>query len=147
MTAVFSRSFMVPRDVIDANGHVSNIAYIQWMQDIAIEHSTSAGWPMARYFEEGFTWVARSHFVEYLRPAFEGEPISVHTWIAGMSARNCPRRYLFARDKDRKLLARAETQWVCVDVTRGRPMAVPDAMQAAFTIQEDETAVMQELGL
>jgi acyl-CoA thioester hydrolase len=147
MTGVFSKSFDVPSDAIDANGHVNNIAYIQWMQDIAIDHSTAVGWPMARYFEAGFTWVARSHFIEYLRPAFAGEAISVHTWIGGMSARQSPRRYLFVRDEDRKLLAKAETMWVCVDTLKGRPIAVPEAMLAAFTIEADEAAVMKRLGL
>jgi acyl-CoA thioester hydrolase len=43
------------------------------MQDIAIEHSAAAGWPMARYVELGAGWVVRSHFIEYLRPAFEAQ--------------------------------------------------------------------------
>jgi len=102
---------------------------------------------MARYFEVGATWVARSHFVEYLRPAFAGESVSVHTWIAGMSERRCPRRYLFVRDRDRKLLARAETMWVCVDTRNGRPVAIPETMLAAFPIAADEAAVLLELGL
>lgn len=147
MTGVFSTSFAVPRDAIDANGHVNNIAYVRWMQDVAIEHCTSLGWSMERCFEIGAAWVARSHFVEYLRPAFEGEPISIHTWIAGMAARRCPRHYVFVRDSDRKLLARAETIWVCVDTVKGRPIAIPEAMRASFPVAADATAVMRGLGL
>ena len=29
----------VPDDVVDANRHVNNVAYVQWMQDAATRHS------------------------------------------------------------------------------------------------------------
>jgi len=55
------------------------VAYLRWMQDIAVEHSAAQGWPVRRYLETGTTWVVRSHFIEYLRPAFAGDSIAVHT--------------------------------------------------------------------
>jgi acyl-CoA thioester hydrolase len=30
---VYRDEFTVPEDVIDRNGHVNNVAYVQWMQD------------------------------------------------------------------------------------------------------------------
>ena len=35
----------VPEDVIDTNRHVNNLAYVRWMQEVAIMHSTARGWP------------------------------------------------------------------------------------------------------
>lgn len=144
---VFSRKLAVPADVIDANGHVNNIAYVRWMQDIAIEHTTAVGWPMERYFTTGATWVARSHFVEYLRPAFAGDTLVVHTWITGMATRSSPRRYLFLREGEAKPVAKAETLWVCVDVATGRPVRIPDAMRAAFPVVPGDADVARMLGL
>jgi acyl-CoA thioester hydrolase len=66
---VYSKRFAIPEDAIDRQGHVNNLAYVAWMQDVAIEHSAAAGWPMERYLALGASWVVRSHFVEYLRPA------------------------------------------------------------------------------
>jgi len=37
--AIYRSEFTVPQDAIDGNGHVSNVAYVQWMQDIDIAHS------------------------------------------------------------------------------------------------------------
>jgi acyl-CoA thioester hydrolase len=34
---IYSRFFTIPRSAIDENGHVNNMAYVQWMQDIAVE--------------------------------------------------------------------------------------------------------------
>lgn len=28
---VYTRSFTIPSDAIDENGHVNNVAYVQWM--------------------------------------------------------------------------------------------------------------------
>lgn len=53
MAAIQRTSFPVPAAAIDASGHVNNIAYIEWMQEIAIEHSTSVGWSAARCIEIG----------------------------------------------------------------------------------------------
>ena len=38
---VFKKLITVSASVIDGNGHVSNVAYVQWMQDIAVEHYAS----------------------------------------------------------------------------------------------------------
>jgi hypothetical protein len=46
------------------------------MQDVAIEHSATVGWPMRRYLELGAAWVVRSHFIEYFRPAFAEVPFA-----------------------------------------------------------------------
>ncbi|MBA3260347.1 MAG: acyl-CoA thioesterase [Gemmatimonadales bacterium] len=144
---MYSKRFEVPAGAIDVQGHVSNLAYVGWMQDVAIEHSAAAGWPMTRYLEIGAGWVVRSHFIEYLRPAFAGEPIGAHTWIPKFDQRSAPRRYLFVRDSDRRLLARAETQWVFVDLTTGRRRSLPRELLDAFDPVGDETEVHRALDI
>ncbi len=139
-TGAFTRRLVVTPDAIDANDHVNNIAYVQWMQDVAIEHSTSLGWTMERYRSIGATWVARSHFVEYLRPAFVGETLAAHTWIAGLAEHSCPRRYLFVRESDGRVVVSAETEWVWVNARSGRPARIPEEVRAAFPVLADEDA-------
>ncbi|NIP80675.1 MAG: acyl-CoA thioesterase [Gemmatimonadetes bacterium] len=135
----------VPASAIDAVGHVNNREYIAWMQDAATSHSAAAGWPEQRYFETGATWIVRSHFVEYLRPAFDGDELTVHTWVHAMGAIGSPRRYLFLRDADGERVARAETVWVFIDVATGRPRRIPAEIRDAFPIVDD-AAVAAALG-
>ena len=144
---IHSRRFPVPDDAIDQQGHVSNLAYVAWMQDLAIEHSTAAGWPMTRYVAMGTGWVVRSHFIEYLRPAFLGEVIEAHTWVPEFQQRSTPRRFLFLRESDRQELARAETRWVFVDLASGRRRPLPPELLAAFEPVAEEAEVRRELGL
>jgi acyl-CoA thioester hydrolase len=144
---VFSKRFAVPPEAIDVQGHVSNVAYVGWMQDVAIEHSAAAGWPMERYLELGAGWVVRSHFIEYLRPAFADELIGAHTWVPRFDQRSTPRRYLFVRDGDGTVLAQAETMWVFVDLTTGRRRPIPAELLEAFDAVPDEAEVRRSLGI
>lgn len=144
---VFSKRFAVPAEAIDVQGHVNNLAYVGWMQDVAIEHSAAVGWPMRRYLELGAGWVVRSHFIEYLRPAFADEPLGAHTWVPRFDQRSTPRRYLFVRETDHTVVARAETIWVFVDLTSGRRQRIPAELLESFDPVEDEAEVYRALGL
>lgn len=128
----------VPEDAIDALGHVSNLQYLGWMQDVAAGHSAARGWSQERYLESGATWVVRSHFVEYLRPAVQGDRLVVHTWVHTMEASRSARRYLFLRAADGSRIARAETLWVFVRLPDGRPMRVPTELRQAFPLVADD---------
>jgi acyl-CoA thioester hydrolase len=129
---LFTKKFTIPADAIDELGHVSNLKYIAWMQDIAIQHSAAKGWPVERYLKNGAVWVVRSHFVTYIRPAFEGQTITLQTWVAEMKQRNSLRKYLVLRTSDETVLVEAETNWVYVDRQTGRPLRIPDDLRAAF---------------
>ena len=144
---IYSKRFAVPSAAIDRQGHVNNLAYVAWMQDVAIEHSAAVGWPMDRYLTLGAGWVVRSHFVEYLRPAFAGERLAIHTWVPEFSQRSTPRRYLFVREDDQQLLAQAETRWVFVDLVTGRRRALPEELVAAFEVVPDEAEARRAAGL
>ena len=41
--AAYRDEFAIPADAIVGNGHVNNVAYVQWMQDIAVRHFDAVG--------------------------------------------------------------------------------------------------------
>jgi acyl-CoA thioester hydrolase len=132
VSAIYSKLFIIPKTAIDENGHVNNVAYVQWMQDIAVEHYESIGGtnPTQRI---GATWVVREHRIEYLLPAFEGEEIEIRTWVENIRRVRSLRKYEFTRKSDQKILVRGETDWVFVDVKTGSPRAIPDEVIAIFS--------------
>ena len=115
------------------------------MEDIAVEHSAAQGWPMERYFTGGNAWVAASHFIEYLRPAFAGDTLDIHTWIATWDRRTSIRRYAVTRQ--RKLVARGETCWTFVEIATGRACDLPAAVTQAFIVVSEDDDELQSLGL
>ena len=142
MPAVHIKTIRVGEDSIDVHEHGNNQAYLRWMQDAAIEHSSLQGWPMERYLELGASWYVKSHFIEYLRPALLADEILACTWVAGMDRRTSLRQTVFLRRADRQMLARAQTQWIFVDLSSGRPRAIPEAVRTAFATIASEDAAL-----
>jgi len=132
---VYSRQFTVPSAALDQNGHVNNVTYLQWMQDIAVEHYDVMG-GTARTLVLGATWVVREHKIVYLRPAFAGDEIEVQTWVVNLRRVRSLRKYQFVRKPGGDLLVRGETDWVFVDAKTGQPRRIPDEIASLFQLVE-----------
>jgi acyl-CoA thioester hydrolase len=143
MPRILRQEIVVTEDAIDEFGHVNNQRYIAWMQEVATAHSAANGWPMERYLQIGAAWVVRSHFIEYLRPAFAGDAVDMHTWASSLALREVVRKYSFRRAG--QILARAETKWVYVDINSGRPKRVPEELLASFEAVPDDDAELKML--
>ena len=63
---------------IDAQGHVNNVAYVRWIQDVAVAHWFSEA---SEEMREKFSWVVIRHEIDYKKQAFENEEITVTTWV------------------------------------------------------------------
>jgi acyl-CoA thioester hydrolase len=145
MPRILLHTFRVPHEAIDVNGHVNNLEYLRWFQDAAVTHSAARGWPLARYQATGTGWVVRSHTIEYLAPAFEGDAITLATWVADLRPRSSTRSYLAWRALDRRVVAEASTLWVFVDTATGRPRAILDELRASFEVVADRDEVVHLL--
>ena len=88
--------------------------------------------------ELGCTWVARSHHIEYLAPAYEGDPIQSSTWVANFRRVRSLRKYSFRRTSDDKLLARGETDWVFVNVKTGRPHPITEVVRQCLPLLQED---------
>jgi acyl-CoA thioester hydrolase len=130
---IYTDEFTVPATAVDRNGHVNNVMYVQWMQDVAVRHYDAIG-GTAPTQAAGATWVVREHRIEYLRPAFAGEQIVVQTWVVDIRRARSLRRYRFVRKSDGRLLVRGETDWVLIDVATGRPRKIPEEIASVFTL-------------
>jgi acyl-CoA thioester hydrolase len=135
VSSIYSKALIIPRSAIDGNGHVNNVAYVHWMQDIAVEHYSSIGGVSAQGPDA--TWVVREHRIEYLLPAFAGEEIEIRTWVENVRRVRSLRKYEFVRKSDDSVLVRGETDWVFVDLKTGRPLAIPEEVSRVFAISRE----------
>ena len=136
MEPVYRLEIIVPAAAVDGNGHVNNVAYVQWMQDAAVRHSAATG--CTRMTEAiGATWVARMHRIEYLSPAFAGEAMTILTWVVSFRRVRSLRRYRFVRASDHKIIAEGETDWVYVNAATGRPRGIPKEIADLFELVPD----------
>jgi len=124
--------FTVNKEAIDFNGHVNNVTYLSWMIEAATRHSEAVGYGYEACLELGGTWVAKSHAIEYKRPAFENDVLQMETWIEEIGKIISTRRYELTRPSDGVLICEGRTEWVFVDSKKMRPMKIPQEIIEGF---------------
>lgn len=128
--ARYETTFRVTAEDIDDLGHVNNLVYVRWVQDVAKAHWRSAARPED---QAGLAWVVVRHEIDYLRPAVEGDEITVRTWVEMWKGATSDRRTEIERRSDGTLLARARTVWGALDVRTWRPKRLPEGLSLPFT--------------
>jgi len=131
VTRYFIYKHTVTAEEIDDLDHAGNYFYIKWMQHAAIAHSTANGWPPKKYNDLGAGWVARSHRITYLKPAYEGDVLDIKTWVANMRSAISLRSYEIFNAKG-DMLASAETDWAFVNYARKKPVRIPVEVSSCF---------------
>ncbi|MDO4586476.1 MAG: acyl-CoA thioesterase [Planctomycetia bacterium] len=134
---IYQETIQVQSSDIDEFGHVNNVCYVHWMQEIATNHSAAVGWTVQRYTELGIMWVARRHTVDYLHPAFLNDEILAETWVTEMKNVSSIRAYRFTRKSDQVVLATAETRWGFVSTKSGKLMKILPEIQYIFSENND----------
>ena len=120
---IFTQRFPVDAADIDELGHVNNIVYLRYAQDIAIAH-----W-RARASDEmvaGLVWVVMRHEVDYRAQLQLGDEVEVRTWVD-----DAPRGPAWARFVDiyklgvEKPSAQIKSNWCMLDAQTRRIKRVP----------------------
>jgi acyl-CoA thioester hydrolase len=128
----FTLPHRVPEADIDRQGHVNNVAFVRYVQDVAVAHWRSVA---SAEVQTAFTWVVRKHEIEYLRPAFASEELLLVTWVGEPSGATWERFTEVLRAGEDKPLVTARTVWVLLDAASGRPRRVDPALVASFVGQ------------
>jgi acyl-CoA thioester hydrolase len=136
---MFEHSIDVSDGDIDSLGHVSNIAYVRWIQDVAVAHSTSLGLDVPAYKRMGAIFVIRRHEIDYVRPVLRSDRVQARTWIDTLMAAKCVRMTELRRG-DGEIVAQARTTWGFVDLARGRPTRIPAEVRGALGFPRGEPA-------
>lgn len=138
MSTYFDLNITVQPEHIDSLGHVNNVVYVAWMQQVAEAHIDALGLGLKQYQELQHAMVAVEHHVQYRKAAFEGEVVVLRTWLDDINALYLSRQYAFYRPKDQTLLFVGQTKWACVEMATGRPKRMtPTFTQAYQPIAKD----------
>jgi acyl-CoA thioester hydrolase len=120
---------VLPVDVADAHidlmQHVNNVHYLQWLENVAWDHSVALGMRPEDYTRLGQGMVVRRHELEYRAQALQGDRVLLATWIVGLDRLSLHRRYQFVRESDGATLFRGATHFVCVEIASGKVRRMP----------------------
>jgi acyl-CoA thioester hydrolase len=128
----FQLDLVVSEGDIDVLGHASNIAFVRWIQDVAMAHSAAVGMGLEAYQRIGAVFVVVRHEIDYVRSALRGDVVEARTWISSVSAAKCQRATHLVRKADGQLLVKALTTWGFIEMATGRPRRIAEEVRVAF---------------
>ncbi len=123
----FSHSFDVPASDIDEQNHVGNIAYVKWIQNVAVAH-----WRASATVEQQtrLTWIVVRHEIDYKKQAFANEQITATTWVGEPTRISWERFTEIRRGED--LLVKAKTIWCLIDRETLKPTRISNELKELF---------------
>lgn len=143
---VYSLELTVERDAIDAYGHVNNAVYLQWLDRTAWMHSAALGVPLNTCLAIDRGMAVIRTVIRYERPAFCGDSIACGTWITAADGKlRVTRRFQIRRLSDGTTLARAEIEYVCLQLSTGKPTRFPREFVGKYAELPDLRPYMRSL--
>jgi acyl-CoA thioester hydrolase len=130
----FELPLVIRPDDIDELGHVNNVVYLRWVQDVAIAHWSSAATPEQ---QAAVAWVALRHEIDYKLAARLGDDIVARTWVGIADSHRFERHTEIVRVADNKVLARARTLWCPISRASGKITRVSNEIRARFSVIPD----------
>jgi acyl-CoA thioester hydrolase len=127
---VFRLEFTPTPADIDENGHVNNVVYLRWAQDMGTAHWRSLAPPDA---QATWAWIALRHEVDYRRALMPGETAQARTWVAETAQGPRYDRFMRIDGPDGQMCAQIHTTWVLIEQATGRPRRVPEWIIEMFT--------------
>ena len=122
----FVIDIVVQPEDIDGLGHANNAVYVSWLERCAWRHSQSLGLDLAEYRRLDRAMAVVRHEVDYLASAYEGEQLQLATWIVESDQRlKMTRHFQLRRPADDLTLLRAQTAFVCIELSTGKPRRMP----------------------
>ena len=85
MSTVYEKHFEAGWRDVDPNGHVANMAYLEYAVDTRVGFFNSFGFPPQNFLKHGFGPVIKSDFVEYFREVLMLEKLIVTIENGGFS--------------------------------------------------------------
>jgi len=126
----FSHSFSVFAEDIDEQGHVNNVAYVKWIQDVAVAHWFSATTELER---DKYVWMVTRHEIDYKKQAFENEEVIVTTWVGEPTRISWERFTEITRGED--LLVKARSVWCLIDRETLKPTRITNELKELFQMR------------
>ena len=130
----FEMAIAVEPADIDALGHVNNVVYLRWVQDIAIAHWQAAA---SAADKAKLLWIVVRHEIDYKQPARLGNGSLARTWGGAATRIKLERHTELRRASDGVLLAKALTVWCPIDAVTGKLANVSPEVRAVFSTSKE----------
>lgn len=130
-TALMRRVEPRPED-FDELGHVNNVVYLKWVQEMAVTH-----WHLISPQEQvdSEVWVALKHTIEYRDAIEPGQMAEIRTWLGSYKGARFNRHVDIRKPGAKRFSAYAVTEWCRLNAHTRRPMRIDEAVLDLFGVR------------
>ena len=114
----------------DAMGHINNVVYLQWVQDVAEAHWKHIS---GKNDDEINLWVALRHEIDYKKEIKPDEKVVAETWVASMEGVKSERMTRIFNPDTEQTKAEARTFWCLLDAKTKRPKRISEEMKRRYS--------------
>jgi acyl-CoA thioester hydrolase len=129
--SIFEIPIAVEPADIDGLGHVNNVVYVRWVQDVAVAHWRAVA---SAADQEKLLWIVVRHEIDYKQAAYLGDTILARTWIGVATRIKFERHTELLRANDGVVLAKARTLWCPIDAVTGKLVSVGGEVRTRFSV-------------
>lgn len=123
MSTQFSHNIIITKSDIDELGHVNNVIYLKWVQEVAAAHWNSAA---NKVMKQKYSWVVLRHEIDYRQPVFLTDRIVGYTWVGDYRGPRFERFVKLCIKGSEKIVAEAKTDWCLLDATTMKPKRIDE---------------------
>jgi len=120
---LFQHTIQVTSADIDELGHVNNVVYVRYIQEVAAAHWNAAA---SAELKAKYVWVVLRHEIDYKTPAFLNEEILGQTWVSEYHGARSVRVVKLISAATQKIVVEAKTTWCMLDAITKRPARIQD---------------------
>lgn len=139
---IYEEKFKIGLKDVWAKDEVSNIAILEYLEDIAAYHSDSIGIGINTTEETHLNWLLLDWELEVLKRPRYGQVLDIHTWSRGIEKFYAFRDFE-VYDEEKNLCAIATSKWLLVDHKTGKIARVEPEIADRYQ-SETEKAVFKD---
>jgi acyl-ACP thioesterase len=124
---IHQEKFTVRSYEMDVQGMASVPAICNYLQEVAGNHATELGVAVYHLCKKNMTWVLSRLNMKVNRFPFWREEIKIETWPSGRQSKFATRDFMIF-DQKHKILVKATSSWMIVDLKTQKPIVMPEFM-------------------
>lgn len=129
MYKIFEQAITINQQDIDVQGHVNNITYLKWVQDVAIAHWNSVS---TDKMKDHLLWVVSRHEIDYLKSAYMDSNLIAKTWVAEPNGAQSDRFVNICDASNDSIIAKIKTTWYLLDAQSKKPKRIDNEITNVF---------------
>jgi acyl-CoA thioester hydrolase/thioesterase-3 len=134
MYAKFETEIVVRPSDIDYNGHVHQSVYLDYLLFARVDQMKRCyKVPLEEFFERGYSWATKSTTINYKKPLFMDETVTVRTWIKNIKRMTVEVGFQFLKNSGH-VAAEGHSVFFLLNTKKGKPEAIPEDIIQKYSI-------------